>query len=58
MNYAEGIAYMLNLSTETGSFSLYTGIIINYPGLKCKGDYRLTLQEGNAPTHSSISYMI
>lgn len=55
MNYLEGINHMRTLSSETGSFSPYEGIVIHYPGYKRRGDYRLTVQGGNAPTHSNIS---
>lgn len=51
MNYSEGSDYMLNLSNNTGRFSPYTGIIINYPGYKGK----LNVSNGTPPTHSNIS---
>lgn len=54
MNYSEGIKHMMDLSNQTGTFSPYPGIIINYPGKKDNGDYRLTVQEGQAPTHPAI----
>lgn len=54
MNYSEGIEYMIQLCEQFGSFSPYDGITINYPGYKKKGDYRLTINEGQAPTHSII----
>ncbi len=55
MNYTEGIEYMLNLRNERGQFSPYEGILINYPGYKRAGDYRLTVQGGTAPRHATIS---
>ncbi|AQS05559.1 hypothetical protein [Clostridium beijerinckii] len=54
MNYYEGIEYMMSLSNQSGFHSPYPGIIINYPGRKDEGDYILTVQGGQAPTHSVI----
>lgn len=58
MNYSEGINHMLQLSRTTGNFSPYNGIVINYPGYKHQGDYRLTVNEGSAPKHEDISIML
>lgn len=58
MNYTEGIEYMLSLSNKEGLFSPYEGIVIYYPGYKRKGDYRLTVEGGNAPRHETISRML
>ncbi len=54
MNYSDGVTYMCNLIGQSGSFSPYNGIIINYPGKKNKGDYLLTVDNRKAPTHLNI----
>lgn len=40
--------------TGSGSFYPYTGLKIDYPGYKGKGDYRLT-KSGIAPTHAQLA---
>lgn len=54
MNYSKGIEYMIARCENSGTFSPYNGILINYPGYKKKGDYRLTVKRGQAPPHSAI----
>lgn len=54
MNYDQGIQYMLNLASQSGSFQPYHGITINYPGYKRRGDYKLTVNGGRAPRHQDI----
>ena len=57
MNYQQGVTYMIELASQSGSFEPYPGIIINYPGKKpVRGDYRLSLGNENGPTppHSKI----
>lgn len=55
MNYSEGIRHILSLVGENGSFSPFADIVIHYPGRGKKGDYRLTVQGGEAPTHAQMS---
>lgn len=58
MNYTEGINHMLQLSKSHGNFSPFNGIVINYPGYKRPGDYKLTVNGGTAPKHEDISTML
>lgn len=55
INYEQGIKLMTSLSNETGAFEPHDGIIINYPGKKNSGDYRLSLKDSTVPTHAEIS---
>ena len=58
MNYNQGVQYMLTFVGKEGSFDPCDGITINYPGYKKPGDYRLTVNDGRAPSHSAIcSYL-
>lgn len=54
MNYSEGIQHMIQLCENSGSFSPYNSLTINYPGYKRRGDYRLEIATGQAPTHSMV----
>lgn len=58
MNYAEGISYMVSLhrslaNTKAKEYITIGQILIEYPGYKKIGDYRLTIN-GKAPKHTSI----
>ncbi len=52
MNYVEGVQYMKNRE-GTGSLNPHSNIIINYPGRKENGDYRLTMND-YAPRHTDV----
>lgn len=49
---------MLQLSNSRGNFCPFNGIVINYPGYKRPGDYKLTVNGGAAPKHEAISRML
>jgi hypothetical protein len=55
MDYDEGKSYMIKLcrNDNNGYFQAYRDIIVNYPGSKKPGDYRIEVN-GRAPTHSQI----
>ena len=55
LNYEQGIKLMKSLSDKKGTFEPHPGIIINYPGKKSSGDYRLSLRDNTAPKHAQIS---
>lgn len=56
MDYQSGKAYMKDICRDgqQGEFRAYDNIIINYPGYKLNGDYRLEIEGGRAPKHEEI----
>lgn len=56
MDYPEGIEYMRNLcrNNQAGKFEAYQNIIVNYPGRKKLGDYRLEIVHKKVPRHDEI----
>lgn len=67
MDYASASEYMQRkwddlkrTNRKFGQFMPYDGILIQYPGYKKKGDYRLTLPnwQGRSPTHINVCDLI
>lgn len=65
MNYIEGVKHMHQLCHQvaphplyTHSFEPYDDIIIQYPGRKYNGDYRMNVSSFGVPTHIDISTML
>ena len=58
MTYQEGLKKMRSLIGETGTFNVQDNICINYPGRFKPGDYRVTYENGIAPTHAEIASML
>ena len=60
MDYSEGIDFMRNLyrNNQTGKFEAYQNIIVNYPGRKKAGDYRLEIVNEKVPTHGEICQLL
>ncbi|WP_294377073.1 hypothetical protein [uncultured Clostridium sp.] len=54
MNYTEGIKFMKQFIGKEGVINPYEDIILHYPGRKRKGDYQLSLKNGQVPTHGLI----
>jgi hypothetical protein len=57
MDYEAGKNYMIELcrNEKPGRFIAYNDILINYPGYKKVGDYRLEIN-GKTPKHREICY--
>lgn len=58
MNYAQGVTKMKNLANQSGSFEPFNGIIVNYPGYKKSGDYKVSLADGEVPTHADMANLL
>lgn len=58
MNYTEGIQQMKNLIGQSGTLHPYEDILISYPVRKKKGNYRVSIRNGQALTHPYICQIL